>query len=324
MSNNSANLNRLKLWMIYLVISFVVMLASLESSPNDKDVEDSRDTPTKREANREWCIAASIITFALTAVILGVHFLTNYPIIGGKLEGFSIFLSVVCWCALVIVASQPGSGVAVNSSDGSVSNGNIYYFSWGGFLTSAVLMVSFLQHSVQVYVPNELAATRFKYWATLLASSIVVLGSSADFFGRICDAEGGTAYCDRCILGIIFGSFGTLISIIIVTMNIAIGRVPFMMECGLSLLIFILNAFGVAFLTSDKGPGAPLGNLYYFSWLSFALIFLIISGCYEDYKLAQEGMSPEDLALSQAKTLKRDNKLRTNLEEEGEIEDFEK
>lgn len=326
MSNKrSSDLERLKLWMIYLVISFIVMLASLESTDSESTNADSNDDPSRRKENRKWCIAASIITFALTILILFIHFLTSYPIIGGKLEGASIFFSVVCWCAIVIVASQPRSGVAI-AGDNSVDNGNIYYFSWAGFLTSAILMVSWLKTSFQVYVPNELADTRFKYWSTLLASSIVVLGSSADFFSRICDAKSGTVYCDRCILGIVFGSFGTLISIIIVTMNI-VGMVPFMMECVLSVLIFILNAFGVAFITSGKGPGAPLGNLYYFSWMSFALVFLIISSCYEDYKLAQEGgFSEGDMALSQAQTMKRANKSGTQLEEEPEeiVEDLEK
>jgi len=321
MSTTSVNiLNRLKFWSAYLIISFIVMMASLETNRS------STTTPSSRD-NLDWTIACSIITFCLTLIILLIHFLTPFPIIGGKLEGFSIVLSLVCWCALVIVVSKPGDGVAINSSDGSVSNGNIYYFSWAGFLTSSVLLISFLQHAVNVYVPNELASSRFKYWATLLASSVVVLGSSADFFGRICDGNGGTNYCNRCILGIIIGCFGTLFSLIVVTMNIAMGRVPFMLECGFSLLMALLNAFGVAFLTSDKGPGAPLGNLYYFSWLSFVLVFVILYGCWEDYKMAQEGLERDELELnpkedlSENRTMKSDNRSRKESLEEEEVMD---
>jgi len=300
------------------------MITSLETNRSS-----TTTTPTSR-ANLDWTIACSIITFCLTLIILLIHFLTPFPIIGGKLEGFSIVLSLVCWCALVIVVSKPGDGVAINSSDGSVSNGNIYYFSWAGFLTSSVLLISFLQHAVNVYVPNELATSRFKYWATLLASSVVVLGSSADFFGRICDGSGGTNYCNRCILGIIVGCFGTLFSLIVVTMNIVMGQVPFMLECGFSFFMAVLNAFGVSFLTSDKGPGAPLGNLYYFSWLSFVLVFVILYGCWEDYKMAQERLEGDELELnpkedlSENATMRSDNRSRKESIGEDEVVDLEK
>ena len=58
---------------------------------------------------------------------------------------------------------------------------------------------------------------------------------------------------------------------------------PFTLEAFLSLTLFIINAFGVAYVTSSYGPGAPLGNIYYFSWISFIATFYLCSSCYEDY-----------------------------------------
>lgn len=306
---------RLKLWMIYLVISFVVMAASIESKADTGDSNNEYDSD-KRGANRKWCIAASAVTFATTIIILGVHFLSNFPIIGGKVEGLSIFVSVVFWVVIVVVASEPNTGVAIDAVTGSVTNGNIYYFSWGGFLTSIVLFFSYLKDTINVYVSNELAASRFKWWATLLASSIVVIGSSASKFDRECTAsDKNTTLCSRTILGLVLGIVGTLLSLAFVAMTISGGRVSFMVESGAGLLLFILNAFGVAFITSDKGPGAPLGNLYYFSWLSFILSFFVLSGCYEDYQTAKNTTEDEEIGDQNLDINAAENELEMQKEE---------
>ena len=46
----------------------------------------------------------------------------------------------------------------------------------------------------------------------------------------------------------------------------------------------VMNGFGVAFLTSAQGPGSPIGNLYYFTWLSFLCNFMLVASVYEDYR----------------------------------------
>jgi hypothetical protein len=58
---------------------------------------------------------------------------------------------------------------------------------------------------------------------------------------------------------------------------------PFVVEGALALLLCIMNGFGVAFITSAKGPGSPIGNLYYFTWLSFLCSFMLVASCYDDY-----------------------------------------
>ena len=46
-------------------------------------------------------------------------------------------------------------------------------------------------------------------------------------------------------------------------------------------------AIGIGYITSELGPGAPIGNIYHFSWFSFLLTFLLGSSCYEDYQAAK-------------------------------------
>lgn len=296
-------LTRLRFWSFYLIISFIVAISSITSSNSN----------TSKTSNRNWAIACSIITFFLSLSILGTHFLTNFPLLGGKIEGLSLLMTLLCWCALVITVSQPGVGLAISAKDDSVINGNIYYFSWAGFLVCSILSGSYLQHAVGVYVPNEIKDTRFRYWCGLLASSIVVLGTSVDFLTRQCNGAGGSAYCNRCILGVTFGALGTIASLGLSLCNILLSRVPFMVESLVSVFIFALNALLVAFITSETGPGVALGNLYYFSWISFVLSLLIASGIWEDYKRAENG----DEEINYGESDKQDLDLEKNDSMEG-------
>ena len=38
----------------------------------------------------------------------------------------------------------------------------------------------------------------------------------------------------------------------------------------------------------DSLQGAPLGNLYYFTWASFLASFMIMASCFEDYNAAAD------------------------------------
>lgn len=63
---------------------------------------------------------------------------------------------------------------------------------------------------------------------------------------------------------------------------------PYLMEVGIVFWLFLLYLFEVAFITDNSGPGAPLGNLYYFSWISFLLTIAIANACHEDLLEAQQ------------------------------------
>merc|ERR1712165_431957 len=43
---------------------------------------------------------------------------------------------------------------------------------------------------------------------------------------------------------------------------------------------------GVGLITDVEGPGAPLGNLYYFTWISFGLVLWILKNLWDDYNNA--------------------------------------
>ena len=52
-------------------------------------------------------------------------------------------------------------------------------------------------------------------------------------------------------------------------------------ETNACAIISILYAFGVYLLTGADGPAKSIGNLYYFSWLSFLSAVLLFLDCFE-------------------------------------------
>ena len=99
------------------------------------------------------------------------------------------------------------------------------------------------------------------------------MGSSARTFSNNCqpDLSGDSTFCTRTKFGIALGVMAVLGSLIIVGMKMLINAAPAKIELGVSGLLAVLNAFGVAYITSAKGPGATIGNLYYAMYVVFVV-----------------------------------------------------
>jgi len=189
--------------------------------------------------------------------------------------------------------------------------------SWAGFISSIIISVSFLRSVYHVDVAGEIRSrsARLTYWAGLLAASLVVMGAAANIYDADCNVEPmyqTQKFCNRTAFAIASGCLGTVSSLLVVGLKIATASAPFKLEAVLSVLIFIINAFAVAYTTSSYGPGAPLGNLYYFSWGSFVASFFLSSSCYEEYTGASR---------DEAEASRRKDEL-FNEEEEEETGDF--
>lgn len=110
------------------------------------------------------------------------------------------------------------------------------------------------------------------------------MGASANIFDKDCaNIDTSSSYCKRTKFGIALGAIGTAFSLGVVAMKMLTSIAPFVVEGVLALFLCIMNGFGVAFLTSAQGPGSPIGNLYYFSWLSWCCSFMLLASVYDDY-----------------------------------------
>jgi hypothetical protein len=247
--------------------------------------------------NQRWAIACSAITFAITLIVVGMqlHPVGSSLIVGTRIEGILILVLTAFWAATVSIVSDARNGLAVSSVDGSVTNGNLYYFSWAGFVCSIMLIVSYLRAAFGVDVTGEIRnrSARLTQWSALLAAQLVVLGASANIFDQDCSPRANTVtFCTRTEYGIAVGAIGTAFALVIVGMKIATSSVSFIMESIFAVILTALNAFGVAFLTSTQGPGSALGNLYYFSWISLVVSAMLIASCFETYKTGGQSHAP--------------------------------
>jgi len=283
--------SRFKLWCFYLAFTVIVLFA-IAQVETGAEAETNVDDGTAK-TDKGWGLALSILSVIAMSVLLGAY---NHPIyrniiVGTKIEGIAILILLLFSTILVALISGPQRGLAVDS-DGAVFVGNMYYFSWLSFFTGVLTLSSYVETVFGINLVQTMRnkSTSFTYWSALLVTSMIVMGTSADVYNRNCDVaneEKQQPFCSRTILAVVVGSIGTVFALVMIVLKIAYGQVPFLTEVSLTLSLFILYLVELAYVTDIDGPGSPLGNLYYFSWASFLLTFMVGKACYEDYVDAQ-------------------------------------
>ena len=261
-----------------------------------------------------WAVGCITTVFLLSFIALALLMIpkTNHLLIGTKVELGLIFVVAGFTCAAVGSSTNPSNGIAVNAS-GGVSFGNLYYSTWASFACTVAMLFSYMKTERGLDVSNELKARgrRFRLWVILIISSVIVMGSAASCYDAKCDAldqEGfdePLKYCRRAAFGVSIGCIGTIFSILIVAIRVTCAKSLddtsgsgkgsankriFGLECLIACILLILYCFGVGYITSEKSPGAPLGNLYYSTWISFGLIVFIASSCYNEIQAAKKMM----------------------------------
>lgn len=121
-----------------------------------------------------------------------------------------------------------------------------------GFVCSILLLTSYLQDAFGINVAGELRnrSPRLSLWSALLAVSIVVMGSSANYYDANCGL-GQDAKCSRAVYGIVYGALATIGAVGIVGLKIATSRAPFLVETLVAFTLVVMCGFGVAFITSQ-------------------------------------------------------------------------
>jgi len=285
---------RFTLWLTFFAFATIVMVSATSVKKKEEEFT----------ANARWAVFCSSFSFAVSGVVtlMHLHPLSSSFIVGSKLEGALTVVLAAFWSATVSVVANASTGLAVDTSkDNTIVNGNLYYFSWAGFVTSILLVVSYLRHvfGVDLYGEVRNRAARLTLWAGFLACQMVVMGACANIFDKNCNSFDGaydpsSSYCRRTKFGISVGAMGTAFALGVVAMKMLTQIAPLVVEGMLSLFLCVMNGFGVAFLTSPNGPGSAIGNLYYFAWFSWLSSFMLIANVLEDYESMGETQSEED------------------------------
>lgn len=245
---------------------------------------------------QNWTVACASLSFATTLISVFMHIcsLTSVYIVGTKLEGFLSTIIVGFWAATVSIATDSNFGLAVDTT-GAVSNGNLYYFSWLGLITSIWVFASYLQSAFYIDLPREMRSrgARIQSWSILLATGIVVCFSSLSVYNKSCPDNDET-FCDRTKFGIGLGGTIGLVALYVLSIKLITRKNYLIAESFFSVCLLATTAVGVSLLTGELGPGAALGNLYYFSWASFGVSFILSASCYEDYQNFKAGLYTRD------------------------------
>lgn len=279
-------------WVAFFVFSTITLGATIEAQAHSDRLSPAAKT------NQKWAVACSSITFILSCIVVHLHTkpVLSTLVTGTQLEGFLILILLCFWSALVAVVSDTRHGLATDAT-GAVSNGNLYYFSWAGFASGFALGASYLRTYFGVDLAGEVRtrSARLSYWAALAATGLVEMGSAARIYDNHCtyaavyggDVVESVTFCRRTRLGIALGCISAVAAVAIAGAKVASSRFPFAVEGVASVLLVLAHAFGVSFVTSKEGPGAPLNNLYYSSWGAFvACLFLVVS-CVRDFTEAR-------------------------------------
>lgn len=246
---------------------------------------------------------------------------------GSKYELTIILLSNCLSLVSVIECTNPAHGLAINTN-GGIGFGNLYYSTWITFFISTWLLLSYVrtERGIDVIIELSNKGTRFRTWVGVVASSVIVMGSAASCYDARCllqpqyhndnnhndgstsEEEGGaghdnersTNYCRRAAFGVAVGIIGCAIGISIAAMRLSYivgnegSKIVFIIECICGLVLLVMYSFAVAYLTGEVSPGGPLGNLYYSTWITFAMVLLIIASCLEEIRAAEDTLKSRD------------------------------
>lgn len=258
-------------------------------------------------STQRWAVGSITTVFLLTFLSLTLQMIprTSHLLMGTKLELVLIFVVSAFTCASVGTATNPATGMAVNAL-GGVSFGNLYYSTWASFGCGLALLMSFMRTERGLDVSSELKSRgkRFRVWVILIVTTLIVMGSSASAYDAKCgvdqDVFKSRTYCRRAAFGVSAGCIGCVGSLAVVAMRLSCiknqqnadkgtkpNKIIFVVECISSLILVCFYCFAVAYLTSEEGPGGPLGNLYYATWISFGLVFFAAVSCFEEIQAAK-------------------------------------
>lgn len=152
-------------------------------------------------------------------------------------------------------------------------NGNLYFFAWFSLIASFVLWFQYLMSAYKVGGDEESRKNKNHsplLWAGACFSSFVVMVAAVRLYmtDGVCDES--DALCKRTKFAVSLGTVSAFVSM----GHMAVGHMcTSMMDMILSVVMLILWAFGVSYITfGANAPGAMLGNLYFGTWISFVLV----------------------------------------------------
>lgn len=223
-------------------------------------------------------------------------------------------------CAAVLPAlMDPNNELTVTDYNGGIMNANLYFSSWGAFIWSFLVLTGFMKEKFGVtktFSPTS--------WGALCMTSIIAMVSGARLFHNLdCNnvdenMDDLEKMCNRTSLAVGLGAVVGLISAVWMLLGLfTTGFLNDIMELGLSTLSMALWTFGVGYVTfGDNAPATAVGNLYFFTWGSFAISVMILVTSLNMFKSKRTaGESGGDVEAGHGQTDDKKEKADENVRE---------
>lgn len=159
--------------------------------------------------------------------------------------------------------------LAVNR-DGSIRDGNLYFFAWISLFCALVVFLGYLSDS-----PHAVSGFGSLFsWPFLCLTSFVVMASAIDLMNEHewCnfqeDQRDTSEFCTRTRFAVALGAIGGLFALV---WTFVAHRAPVVVDRIFCILVCVLWVAAVSVITfggSHKAPGTQVGNLFFFTWAS--------------------------------------------------------
>ena len=238
----------------------------------------------------------SLILF-VTCLSRQCYLFTSHFYVGGILSVILFGL----WMADLVLTMHSEESWAVNKI-GEIKMANLYYFSWASILTAGLNLMSYVEAMIGLSKNDTMSIV----WIGICKVCFVIFGAGMHIWPNIsdkCDINslqtGAVTFCSRTVLAIIVSITGMLVGGFVVTIRFfqkflascQCPRVQAHIEIILSSFLVLLFATCVALITGIGGPGQSVGDLYYSTWLAFAVALGIFLHCYEQITHAERESS---------------------------------
>lgn len=148
------------------------------------------------------------------------------------------------------------------------------------------VVMNFLTYVSKVKGKNQ--KFRRDLWVALIATSVVALASSVGIWQNyMCREIRATSRCNRLVFSITLSCISAPISFLWVLCG---EKCDGILDWFLGMMMLICWSFGVAFLTFGReAPASFLGNLYFSTWIGFAVSCALASGGVNDILASMRG-----------------------------------
>jgi len=245
---------------------------------------------SRMSASQKWTIVCPFLVMCFSLAMAMLHLWPrSFQIVSKHSAGLLFALVASALCASQIFISQHATNSFAVNHLGEIVSANLYYFTWGSMF-SAGSNVAFYYHRVN---PSAESSFEFILWFGLVKVGLIMVGASSHLWIEIKDScRAGLSQEDDIIATSFLQSasfcwrtnFSLYAGLIVTSLSICVSGM-LVLKCNYviwfqNIVGSALTAFltlGVGFITGMGGPGASVGDLYYSTWLAFALSVAISS-----------------------------------------------